>query len=159
MNISGTLMSYFFYCKRKCWLFYKKIQLEENSEDVRIGRVLHDLESENGKSEILIDGVKFDKITRSHVVEYKKSDSDSISARMQLLLYLYKLKKKGITLKGKLIYIETKKEEIIELDDKSEQELEKIFLDIEHLLSLDAPPFITNPKKCRKCAYSEYCLI
>ena len=44
--ITGTIVNYYFHCKRQCWLFYNKINLEDNSEDVRIGRVLHELKNE-----------------------------------------------------------------------------------------------------------------
>ena len=44
--ITGTLVNYYHHCKRQCWLFYNKINLEDNSEDVRIGRVLHEIKNE-----------------------------------------------------------------------------------------------------------------
>ena len=42
MNITGTIVNYYFHCKRQCWLFANKINLEDNSEDVRLGKVLHE---------------------------------------------------------------------------------------------------------------------
>ncbi|MDX5795588.1 Dna2/Cas4 domain-containing protein, partial [Clostridioides difficile] len=40
MKITGTLINYYFHCKRQCWLLGNRINLEENSEDVKIGRLL-----------------------------------------------------------------------------------------------------------------------
>lgn len=50
-----------------------RINLEDNSEDVRIGKVLHEINEEKAKrSEIKIDNVKIDKLTNEYLVELKK---------------------------------------------------------------------------------------
>ena len=65
MNINGTLINYYIHCKRQCWLAANRINLEENSEEVRIGRILHQLKLEDRKNtEIAIDSIKIDKIRR-----------------------------------------------------------------------------------------------
>lgn len=46
MKLTGTIINYYFHCKRQCWLFAHRINLEDNSEDVRIGRIMHELKSE-----------------------------------------------------------------------------------------------------------------
>jgi len=43
MKITGTIINYYFHCKRQCYLFANRINMEDNSEDVRIGRVLHEV--------------------------------------------------------------------------------------------------------------------
>ncbi len=43
MRVTGTIINYYFHCKRQCYLFYKRLNLEDNSEDVRIGKVLHEI--------------------------------------------------------------------------------------------------------------------
>ena len=40
-QITGTLINYYFHCKTQLWLFANKINLEDNSEEVRAGIVLH----------------------------------------------------------------------------------------------------------------------
>jgi len=106
-NITGTLINYYFHCPTQCWLSANRINLEDNSEDVRIGRVLHEINEEKGKkTEIAIENIKIDKITQDYLVEVKKSDSDREAVKWQVLLYLYKLKQKGIIKKGKIEYIE-----------------------------------------------------
>lgn len=42
MNINGTIVNYYFFCKRQCYLFYNRINMEDNSEIVKIGKQLHD---------------------------------------------------------------------------------------------------------------------
>ena len=55
MNINGSLINTYFVCKRKAWLFYNKIGLENNSENVKIGKFYH---NQTDKNEFPIDGYK-----------------------------------------------------------------------------------------------------
>ena len=78
-NITGTLINYYFHCARQCYLHANRLNLEDNSEDVRIGRVLHELNEEKSKqAEIKIDNVKLDKITKDYLTELKKVQNDGI---------------------------------------------------------------------------------
>lgn len=163
-KITGTLINYYFHCQTQMWLHANRINLEDNSEDVRIGKVLHQINEERNKTaEISIDNIKIDKITRDYLVEVKKSDSDPEAVKWQVLLYLYKLKQKGVEKKGKIEYIEKrgdKKVEFIELNENNERELLEVLNRIEDLMNQEIPP--AAPKfenKCKKCAYFEYCFI
>jgi CRISPR-associated exonuclease Cas4 len=163
-NITGTLINYYFHCPTQCWLHANRINLEDNSEDVRIGKILHELADEkNKKSEISIDNVKIDKLTKEYLVEIKKSDSDPEAVKWQVLLYLYKLKQKGVEKKGKIEFIEKRKQSkkiyYVELDEKSERELLNILESIEELINQPNPPEPILEKHCKKCAYYEYCFI
>ena len=55
MNINGSLINTYFVCKRKAWLFYNKIGLENNSENVKIGKFYH---NQTDKKEFPIDSYK-----------------------------------------------------------------------------------------------------
>jgi len=163
-NITGTIINYYFHCKTQCWLHANRINLEDNSELVRIGKVLHEINEEKGKkTEISIDNIKIDKITRDYLVEVKKSDSDREAVKWQVLLYLYKLKQKGVIKKGKIEYIEKrgkgKKIDYIELDEVNEKELLEVLENIEELIAKKYSPKPILEKKCKKCAYYEYCFI
>ena len=163
MQITGTLINYYFHCLRQCWLHANRLNLEDNSEDVRIGKVLHELNEEKSKqAEIKIDNVKIDKITKDYLTELKKSDSDPEAVKWQVLLYLYKLKQKGVIRKGKIEYSEknrNEKPEILELDETNEKELLAVLGRIEELISAPTPPPAKLEPKCKKCAYYEYCFI
>jgi CRISPR-associated exonuclease Cas4 len=166
-KITGTLINYYFHCQTQCWLHANRINLEDNSEDVRIGKILHELNEEKGKqTEIAIDNVKIDKLTRDYLVEVKKSDSDPEAVKWQVLLYLYKLKQKGIEKKGKIEYIEksrsnknSKKTQIVELSEENEQELLEVLEKIDTLIHEPKPPKAVFENKCKRCAYYEYCFI
>lgn len=161
-NITGTLINYYFHCKTQLWLHANRINLEDNSEDVRIGKVLHEI-NEDRVEEVSFENIKIDKITKDYVAEVKKSDSDLEASRWQLLFYLYTLKQKGIVKKGRLEVFENNKQnkkrfEVI-LDKESEEKIEKIVKSIEELISLPIPPKPKYDKKCKKCAYYEYCFL
>ena len=162
--ITGTLINYYFHCKTQCWLHANRINLEDNSEDVRIGKVLHEINEEKSQNaELAIDNIKIDKLTREYLVEVKKSDSDIEAVKWQVLLYLYKLRKKGVEKKGKIEFIEKnrqkKKIHYVELDEENEKALLKILDDIKKLINEPKPPAAVFERKCRKCAYYEYCFI
>jgi CRISPR-associated exonuclease Cas4 len=164
MKPTGTLINYYFHCKTQCWLHANRINLEDNSEDVRIGRVLHEISEEKSKkAEIKIDNVRIDKITKDYLVEIKKSDSDVEAVKWQVLLYLKKLKEKGIVKKGKIEFVEKnrqdKKVHFVELDEKTEKELAEVLKDIKNLVILPKPLEAMMSKKCKRCAYYEYCFI
>ena len=163
MKTNGTLINYYFHCKRQCWLHGNRINLEDNSQDVKIGKALHEVRKEKNKqTEISIDNIKIDKLTKEYVIEIKKSDADVEAAKWQLILYLKKLKVKGINRKGKLEFIEKNKIKntiIVELEDEILIALEKIENDIQDLLQENSVPLVINEPKCKKCAYYEYCFI
>lgn len=164
MNINGTLISYYFICKKKLWLHANRINLEDNSEDVRIGKILHEInEAKSKKGEVSIDNIKIDKITRDYLVEIKKSDNDVESVKWQVLLYLYKLKQKGIEKKGKIEFIEKNKQDkklhYVELDEENEAKLQEVLEQINLLVNEKFPPQAKFEPKCKKCAYYEYCFI
>ena len=165
MKITGAIINYYFHCKRQCYLFANRINLEDNSEDVRIGRVLHEIRAKDNKdAEIKYENIVLDKVSSKYIEEYKKSDADTKAARMQLIFYLKQLQDKGITKEGKLIYNEKnkkdgKKTEIIELDDSNINKLNKCIEDIEQLVNQEKVPDVEKDKKCKRCAYYDYCYL
>lgn len=163
MKITGTIVNYYFHCQRQCYLFANRINLEENSEDVRIGRIIHEIKAENtSDSEIKFENIALDNINSKYVIELKKSDSDVVASTMQLLFYLKVLKQKGIIRQGKLKFAEKnqdEKVEIIELTEENEKDLDNYLLQIDKLLNSATPPEVVKIKGCKKCAYYDYCYI
>jgi len=164
MRVNGTLINYYFHCKRQCYLHGNRLNLEDNSENVKIGKAIHEERSDRGKNtEITIDNIKLDKLTTEYLVEVKKSDADVAAATWQLMYYLKVLKSKGIERKGKLEFVEKNKSDkkiiIIELNEENEIKLDKYVKEIEELISNEKIPETLNRGKCKKCAYYEYCYI
>ena len=160
MGITGTIVNYYIHCKRQCYMHYHKINLEDESEFVKIGKAVHE---EKNTEEISIENIKLDKIGKEYLVEIKKSDADLEASEMQVLYYLFKLKEKGIIKKGKIEVIEKNKSsrkihEII-LTEENEKKLKDVIEKIKLLVKDDKIPPIEKSKKCKKCAYYPYCYI
>lgn len=164
MKVNGTLINYYFHCKRQCWLHANRLNLEDNSEIVKIGKAIHEEREEIGKNtELSIENIKIDKLTPEYLIEVKKSDADVEASKWQLLLYLKILKDKGIERKGKLEFVEKNKTKnkivYVELNQESIEKLELIVKEIESLVAGDSIPDNINKATCKKCAYYEYCYI
>ena len=145
-------------------MFAHRLNLEDNSEIVRVGKAIHEDKAKSSEnSEIKIDNIALDKINSKYVVEIKKSDADIEACKWQLLYYLKILKDKGIERKGKLEFIEKNKTDrkiiFIEINEEIEKELNEHISKIEELLSMDELPTVINKPACKKCAYYEYCYI
>ena len=164
MNINETIINYYFHCKRQCYLHGNRLNMEDNSEQVKIGKAIHEERAENkNNTEIAIDNIRLDKLTKEYLTEVKKSDADAEAAKWQLLYYLKVLKTKGVIRKGKLEFAEKNKKDkkiiIIELTDEVEKELDKYIDEIEQLLNQDRIPECINKSTCKKCAYYDICFI
>lgn len=163
MKVNGTLINYYFHCKRQCYFHGNRLNLEDNSENVSMGKALHEERNKGDNTEIEIENIKIDKLTKEYLTEVKKSDADVEASKWQLLYYLKVLKNKGIERKGKLEFIEknkTKKKTLtFELTEENEKKLDEVISDIEKLILEEDIPKLLNEPKCKKCAYYEYCYI
>ena len=72
MRINGTLINYYFHCKRQCYLHGNRLNLEDNSEQVKIGKAIHEEKAEGKENaEIAIDNIRLDKLTKEYLTEVK----------------------------------------------------------------------------------------
>lgn len=164
LEINGTLVNYYFHCKRQCYLCGNRLNLEDNSESVKVGRALHkEKEEKKVNSEMSVDNIKIDGLTSKYLVEIKKSDADIEASQWQLLYYLKKFKDKGVVREGKLEIIEKNKQDrgviYVKLTEEKEKQLEKHIREIEKLIAGEKIPDLLNSPSCKKCAYYEYCYI
>lgn len=161
-NISGTMFYYYFVCKRKLWLFSNGIQLENENEDVKIGKLIDENSYSRELKHVLIDEtVNIDFIKEWKILhEVKKQKSVEEAGIWQLKYYIYFLRKRGINIEsGILDYPKLKKREIVNLSKDDENEIEKILKEIDEILKLKKSPKVEKIKLCKKCAYYEYCYI
>lgn len=76
MRVNGTLVNYYFHCKRQCYLHGNRMNLEDNSEIVQVGKALHEERAgENKNAEIEIDNIRIDKLTAEYLTEVKKTNA------------------------------------------------------------------------------------
>ncbi|AYD40187.1 CRISPR-associated protein Cas4 [Clostridium fermenticellae] len=160
-KVQGIKFNYYFVCKRKLWLFNKGITMEDTSDRVMEGKTVHeDSYSRLKTREVLIDDMlRLDIMDKEFVREIKITSKMEGVDKMQLLYYLYYLKQLGVEKKGVLNYVKERRNEIVELDKKSELEIEKTLVDIDKILNKDKPPRIIKLSYCKKCAYYQFCFV
>ncbi len=160
---TGTQVAYFVICPTKLWLFSHHTTMEHESELVAMGKLLNEESFSASEKDVIIDNkIAIDFIkTRSGIVlhEIKKSAKLEKAHKMQLLYYMYYLKKyKGIeNVKGVIHYPTKRKTLELELDSKAEQELKRILKEIQRIVKMEKPPKTERKKYCRKCSYFEFC--
>jgi CRISPR-associated exonuclease Cas4 len=177
-HYTGTQINYYLICQRKLWLFSHNIQMEQESDAVRLGKVIHETSYDRENKEIELDHIKLDWLDmRDGVIhEVKKDDACEEAHEWQMLYYLYYLKTKGMAIqeipnqesddtstagtvwKGELDYPKLKKcVEVILTTDK-ETRLLQILRDIERVITLPQPPPIAvKISLCKKCSYCDFC--
>ena len=70
------------------------MNMEDNSEEVKIGKAIHEERNNRENTELAIENIRLDKLTGEYLTELKKSDADPVAAKWQLLYYLKVLKEK-----------------------------------------------------------------
>lgn len=156
----GVKVNYYYVCKRKLWLFSKGIAMEDTSDRVLSGKIIHEDSYKRKNKEILIDDIlKLDILDKEYVREVKISSKLSEPDRMQLYYYLFYLKKLGITKKGSINYVKEKKVEEIELTPDIEEVIMNTLKDIKQITCNNKAPMVERLPYCTKCAYYEFCFV
>jgi len=159
--IGGVLVQYFVTCKREAWLYAHKIHPMQDDENILIGKALAEIKEEREFDSFEFSNLKFDKISkeRGHylITEYKKSLKNREGAKMQLLYYLYLLKK-GLNLKhidGKVI--SAKSVIFVEGSEENFKKIEELISQIKEFVSSPNPPPPKEIPFCKECGYRDYC--
>lgn len=160
-QVTGTLVWYYYICKREVWLMAHQLVPDQDQESILIGKIIGENTYPRDKKEIDLGNAKVDLIRTEKgeliVGEVKKSSRFKESASKQLLFYLLQLKEMGIEAKGELLFPEERDKLEIMLDEAAEIEIKRAISDIEAIVGLDRPPEVVKIKYCRNCAYNEFC--
>jgi len=159
-TINGTLIWYYYICKREVWLIGHGIEPEQENDYIALGRHIHEIFYQRRKKELTIDNtIKIDILPGRKVIgEIKKSTRYLESARMQVAFYLYYMKKeKDVKMEGLLLVPEERRRIKVLLTPEVEKELERAIDDIERILCMERPPPAVKIPYCRKCAYRDMC--
>lgn len=159
LKIRGIMVNYYYICKRKLWLFSKGITMENNSDKVLLGKLLHEssYKKERTKEMLLDNLIKIDILDDEKIREVKSSSKMKDADIMQVVYYLYYLKQNGIEKTGEINYPKEKKKEKIILTEELEKRLEETLKDIKSIVLQDKPPKVEKTKICTNCAYYELC--
>lgn len=162
MEITGTMVYYYFVCKRKLWYFVNEINMEQNSELVSIGKILDETSYAREKKGILIDNtINIDFIKNGAVLhEIKKTKAIEEAGIWQLKYYMYYLQKRGVkTIEAKIDFPLLREAKQVSLESEDIKIIENIIKDIEEIVAQEKPPKIINEKICKKCAYYDLCYV
>lgn len=158
LSYTGTQINYYFVCKKKLWLFSRNLAMEQTSDLVRMGRLIHETSYPRKFKEITIDNIKIDFLERGcEIHEVKRSKRIEKAHVYQLLYYLYYLKKLGIDARGIINYPLLRKTAEVELTEEKKKEMEGVLGEIEQILSQEKPPLVEKKSYCKKCSYYELC--
>jgi CRISPR-associated exonuclease Cas4 len=162
MDISGTQIEYYFFCKRQLWLFSHQLNREHESDIVKMGKIIHEDSYEREKKEIRIGEnlvLDFADVQAKVIHEVKKSNKMEKAHEWQLKYYLYCLREYGIDdFRGELNYPKLRKTVSVELTEADIQKLEEVIEDIARINAGPTPEAVKK-KPCLKCAYYEYCFV
>ncbi|WP_456455784.1 CRISPR-associated protein Cas4 [Thermovibrio sp.] len=159
LKTNGLKVNYYFICKRKLWLFDKGLGMEDTSEKVILGKLLHEYSyPKERRKNVLIDNlISIDIVNDETVSEVKYSKKMEEANRWQLYYYLFYLEQLGIKRKGVINYPRQRKREKIELTDEIRRKLLKVLKEIKEILSLPQPLSVEKQPYCKKCAYYLFC--
>lgn len=162
MNVTGVMVQYYKACWRELWFFANRINMDYESEDIAIGRQIHERSFSREKKNINLGDVAFDFVKKgdeSVIFEIKKSSSLVEPVRYQLFYYLWYVKKLGKEVRGMLVYPKEKKREIVKLTTEMEGEIEGILAEIPEIVTMPSPPPPKKKPYCRRCTYYELCWV
>lgn len=161
IKINGTLIWYYYICKREVWLMAHNLTPDQDNQYIDLGRFIHENSYTREKKEISLGNIKIDVINKKdgHVLigEVKKSSRFIESAKMQLAYYLWELKKHGIEGTGILMFPKERKREEITLTEELIEELKNVEKDILRIIYEPKPYAPEKNKYCRSCGYNEFC--
>ena len=161
VTITGNLVNAYYVCKRQLWLYAHNIISEQENQFLYLGRIYDKHFYKRDKKEIVAEGMKIDLIKwrdkKLIVGEIKKSSKFKLAAKMQLVFYLYQLRRQGIEIDGELLIPKEKKREKVKVDDNLINDIENAIKEIKMIIFRDKPPSARKTRYCRGCAYRYFC--
>ncbi|MDQ0191306.1 CRISPR-associated protein Cas4 [Alicyclobacillus cycloheptanicus] len=161
VHVTGTLVWYYHVCPREAWLMSRQLTPDEEDDNIRIGRLIHEESYVRFAREVTTAAGKMDRLVRRDgqwvVYEVKKSSRHEVSARMQLLYYLLQLHEDGVEAVGELHFPEERRVVRVTLGPSEMCEIQNTVKEIQTLMSQPLPPPPKRIPVCRQCAYAEFC--
>lgn len=159
LHVTGTKVNYYVICKRKLWLFARHLTMEQSSDKVRMGRHIHEHSYPREKHrEIDIAELIHIDIVGHKLQEIKSSRKMLKAHRMQILYYLYFLKRLGVEgLEGEMNFPKERRKEEVILDAEAERQVEEVIEGIIRIEDMKSAPEAEFRTICRSCSYAELC--
>ncbi|MBP7103183.1 MAG: CRISPR-associated protein Cas4 [Bacteroidales bacterium] len=163
MRITGTHFNYYLICQRKLWLFSNGITMENTSDLVYEGKLIHENSyPRRGEKfrEIEIDGIKIDYYDpRNKVIhEIKKSDRHEEAHEWQLKYYLYVLEQNGMEdITGVLEYPKLHRTREVFLTGPDREAISNMTIEIGKIIQNGKCPEKMRKSRCKNCSYFDFC--
>jgi CRISPR-associated exonuclease Cas4 len=156
---TGTEVGYYFICRKKLWWFAHGVTMEHTADRVKLGRLVHEESYARRRKELDIDGkIVLDWREDGVIHEVKLTDKMEEAHEMQLLYYLYYLKRKGIDdLRGQIDYPKLRETRTVELTPERERLLDRVMEEMARITASTDVPEVEWMKICRACSYAELC--
>lgn len=155
------MYAYYFLCQRKLWFFANNLNMEDQHENVLMGKLIDESSYKRETKHVLLDGVaSIDFIKNDIVYEVKKSDAALEMAINQVKYYIFLLRQKGSEIHTGIISIPTKKiTEKVEYISQDDQEIKNNLVCIREIIDDIHIPPMKYMSACKQCAYYELCFI
>lgn len=163
MQLTATHINYYHICHRKLWLFANGINMEQNSDIVADGKLLHETsypQRSEKYSEIEIGGSQIDFYDAKNKVihEIKRSDKMEIAHEWQVKYYILLLEQSGVEgVKGILEYPKLRETKTVLLMASDKLYLSTIINKIGDITESEQCPPLLNAKICKSCSYYDFC--
>ncbi|GET29443.1 CRISPR-associated protein Cas4 [Prolixibacter sp. SD074] len=163
MQVTGTHIHYYFNCHRQLWLFANSINMEQSSDTVYEGKLIHETsytQRTDRYKEVEIGPVKIDYFDHKDKVihEIKKSSQLFVSHKWQVKYYIYLLEQAGVEgVTGILEYPKEHKTEEVLLSEPDRVFLCELLDRIEQLIHQKKCPPLLNKPRCKNCSYYDFC--
>lgn len=161
LKITGLHIYYYIVCKRKLWFFCHNLSMEQDNQDVAIGKYVDEHSYTKHRKHLMINQeINLDYMEPDGKIhEIKKSRSIEEASIWQVKYYLYYLMKRGVkNITAEIEYPLRKETVVVELDAGDQKEIENMIEEIKQIAQGDlvhqAPM-----NRCAKCAYYDLCMI
>jgi CRISPR-associated exonuclease Cas4 len=158
-TFTATEVGYYFICHKKLWWFAHGVQMEHESDRVKMGKLVHQESYARRKREINIDDkIVLDWREDGVIHEVKLTDAMEDAHEMQLLYYLYYLKCKGVEgLRGRIDYPKLRATKEVELTPEGEARIRTALDEMRGIVAARRAPQVEFMKICRACSYADLC--
>lgn len=160
-KITGVMVYYYEVCHRKLWYFSHDVLMEQENENVQIGKVLDEGTYLRDEKHINIDNViNIDFIKSKGVLhEIKKSRKIEEASELQVKYYLYYLKQRGVDMKAKIDYPLLRQTVEIVLTEADCHLLDHVLEEIQTIIEKKEIPKCQKKNICKSCAYYDLCWV
>lgn len=158
-RVTGVMMQYYAVCTRELWFHSRHIEINRGNKAIVRGTHVDETAFAEKRRQISIDNtIIVDVLDDGRVMEVKPSSALVEPAKLQLLFYLWYLKRVvGIEKSGVLAHPTERKREDVNLGSEEIERVETAIRGIYDIVMRESPPPAETKPVCDSCAYHDFC--